>query len=281
MLHDTALLRITFLSDRPRVVPGLNGFGVVPGWHEAKRNSFTFALTEHFFVVTFLKPFPNFHYPDSAMKQTSRRRFITTAAVLTGASMVPGIVRANFASGSAPESTTWDLSWLDKLNGKHKQVFDLGELELRVINNWFDAYQDVLRIPDSELTAIVGIARKAFPINAGDDLYRRFPIGERWKLNDPETQKPAMRNIFLDGGRTPEEQKKAVRALQARGTIFWQCNKALQRVTKDLAEMVKRPEAEVYEELKAGLNPGVILIPAHTMLIGLTQERGCAYQALW
>jgi len=69
--------------------------------------------------------------------------------------------------------------------------------------------------------------------------------------------------------------------LQARGVIFWQCNKALERISKDLSQKVRRPEAEVYEELKAGLNPGVILIPAHAMLIGLAQERGCTYQALW
>lgn len=215
------------------------------------------------------------------MKQTSRRNFITTAAVLTGASIVPGIVKATYAAGSTPESTTWDLSWLDKLKGKHKQVFDLGEMELRVINNWLDGYQEVYQLADPDVNAIVGIAGKAFPINASDELYRRFPIGEHWKLNDPETQKPALRNMFLDGGKTPAEQKKTVRALQARGVIFWQCNKALQRISKDLAAKVQRPEAEVYEELKAGLNPGVILIPVHAMMIGLAQEKGCTYEALW
>lgn len=215
------------------------------------------------------------------MKQTSRRKFITTAAALTGVSIVPGIVKATYGTEGTLESATWDLSWLDNLKGKHKQVFDLGELELRVINNWLDAYQDAFQVPSTELNAIVGIAGKAFPINASDELYNKYPIGEHWKLTDPETQKPAMRNMFLDGGKTPAEQKKTVRALQARGAIFWQCNKALQRISKDLGEKVKRPEAEVYEELKAGLNPGVILIPAHAVLIGLAQEHGCTYEALW
>lgn len=214
------------------------------------------------------------------MEKQSRRKFITAAAALTGASMVPNLLSSAHAPNT-PGSTTWDLSWLDKLKGKHRQVFDLGELELRVIPNWLDAYQEVFQIPDSDLNAIVGIARKAFPINAGDGLYRKFPIGEHWKVDDPETGKPALRNIFLDGGKLPADQRKTVRALQARGVIFWQCNKALQRISKDLAEKVKRPEPEVYEELKAGLNPGVILIPAHAMLIGLAQERGCTYEVLW
>jgi alanine-alpha-ketoisovalerate/valine-pyruvate aminotransferase len=58
------------------------------------------------------------------------------------------------------------------------------------------------------------------------------------------------------------------------------CNNALLAVAGRLAAAVHRPQPEVYQELKAGLNPGVILVPAHTMLIGLCQERGCSYEAL-
>jgi hypothetical protein len=36
----------------------------------------------------------------------------------------------------------------------------------------------------------------------------------------------------------------------------------------------------VRAELIAGFNPGVRLIPAHTMLLGLAQERGCTYEQL-
>ena len=42
----------------------------------------------------------------------------------------------------------------------------------------------------------------------------------------------------------------------------------------------KQPFDTVRAELIAGLLPGVKLIPAHTMLIGLSQEHGCSYQRL-
>ena len=45
-----------------------------------------------------------------------------------------------------------------------------------------------------------------------------------------------------------------------------------------IGDAVKRPEPEVYAELRAGLVPGVIVVPAHTMLLGLCQERGCSYE---
>jgi hypothetical protein len=71
-----------------------------------------------------------------------------------------------------------------------------------------------------------------------------------------------------------------VHALRARGTIFWQCNNALHGVADRIATAVKREEPEIYAELRPALNPGVILVPAHTMLIGLAQEHGCAYESL-
>ncbi len=210
------------------------------------------------------------------MEQTSRRRFITTVAALAGTTLVPNIINAKQGTDN---SGTWDLSWLEKLKGKHKQMFDLQDMEsLRTVRNWHDAYMEVFGIGPPDINAVVGIAGKGFPINAGDKLYQKFPIGEHWKVIDPETQKPAMHNIFLDGGKTPADQQKTVRALQARGVTFWQCNKALHRVSKDLADLVNRPEAEVYDELKAGLNPGVIVVPAHAMLIGMAQEHGFAYE---
>jgi hypothetical protein len=208
------------------------------------------------------------------MPYSSRRNFLTAAAAFAGSAMLPRL-----AGAQSQATGGWDLSWLDRLNGIHKQVFDVESIDssLRVVRNWLDAHRDVLGVQASDLNAIVGIAGKAFPINASDELYRNFPVGENWKVEDPETNKPALRNVYLEGGKVPEN---TVRALQERGVVFWQCNMALKRITKDFADKLNRPEADVYAELKAGLNPGVILIPAHTMLLGLAQEKGCAYEKL-
>jgi hypothetical protein len=51
-------------------------------------------------------------------------------------------------------------------------------------------------------------------------------------------------------------------------------------VAERLAKATGQEVAATYEELRAGLNPGVRLVPAHTMAIGLVQERGCAYEKL-
>lgn len=212
------------------------------------------------------------------MNETSRRRFLSSVGALAGgAAMLPGVVAAEPAVQGG-----WDMSWLDRLTGKHKQVFDLSDLDigLLVVRNWYDAWDTVYGLKHPDVNAVIGIGGHAFPINAGDELYRKFPIGEQHKVMDPDTGKPALRNIFLDGGKAPPFIGAGVRPLQARGAIFWMCHNALNGVASRLAAAVQRPQPEVYQELRAGLNPGVIVVPAHTMLIGMCQERGCTYEAL-
>lgn len=214
------------------------------------------------------------------MRQPTRRTFLSTMGGAAGfAAAAPELLHA-----ALPQQQAWDFGWLDRLTGKHRQVFDTQDLNLGliVVRNWYDAHETVFRLKPTELTAVVGIAGKAFPINAGDELYRRFPIGEKWELKDPATGKWAERNIFLEGGAGAGsmERESKVRPLQAKGAVFWQCNNALNNVASRLAAAVQRPQPEVYAELRAGLHPGVILVPAHTMLIGLCQERGCAYEVV-
>lgn len=213
------------------------------------------------------------------MHRPSRRGFLAGfTAVGSALALFPGLA----AAAEPVADGEWDMSWLDRLKGKHRQVFDFSDMDLGlvVVKNWLDAWEKVYHLKHPDVDAVVGIGGRAFPVNASDDLYRRFPIGELWKVTDPDTGKPAMRNIFLDGPQAGGTVGAGVRPLQARGAIFWQCNNALNGVATRIATAVKRPQPDVYQELKAALNPGVILVPAHTMLIGICQERGCSYEGL-
>ena len=211
------------------------------------------------------------------MNESSRRGFLSTLGALAGSAVIP----AAMDSQPAPQGG-WDMSWLDQLTGKHRQVFDFtNPMMLQVPRNWLDAHELVYGLKHPDLSAVVGIGGPSFPVNATDAMYQKYPIGTEWKITDPATGKPAMRNIFLDGSGTPDERENSVRALQRRGVIFWQCNNALKRVATQIATAINRPQPAVYDDLRAsGLNPGVILVPAHTMLIGLCQERGCAYEKI-
>jgi len=212
----------------------------------------------------------------------SRRSFIRVLSAVAGTAMLrPAEVRGS-ASYSRPLAATeeWDLSWLDQLQGKHKQVFDLGVPELEAVANYLRAFRDIYKLEHPQVNAVVGIAYKAYPINAVDALWAKYQLGERWKITDYRTGLPATRNVFIESrADVPDFARDAgVRELQSRGAIFWQCNNALNKVVDELSRDTKQPFDAVRAELVAGLLPGVKLIPAHTMLIGLAQEHGCTYE---
>jgi hypothetical protein len=224
--------------------------------------------------------------PERTSPPASRRSFIARLSVLAGAVGLPvsRLAAGEHVAEPALPQTKWDLGWLESLKGKHRQVFSLGELEngvgLIVVTNWLDAHQEVFGLTSPQVNAVVGIAGKSFAINAGDALWAKYELGKRYDVTDPDTNAPAVRNVFLHGRRGPLGKVFGVEPLQARGAIFWQCNNALTAVAGMLAKATNQPADAVKAELVAGLNPGVKLIPAHTMLLGLAQEHGCTYESI-
>ncbi len=203
-----------------------------------------------------------------------RRSFIAAVTSLAGVAI------ADSSAAQAPVRLAggWDLAWLDQLKGRHKQLYDLGGLNLasdprplRFARNFLDTFRDVYKLEFPGINTAVGISGPAFPMNASDRLWAKYGLGERSKIVDPTTNQPAVRNVFLEGGDI------SVKAMQARGTVFWQCNVALGIVAQQLAAATQMPVDEVRADVVAGLNPGVRLVPSHVMALALFQERGFTY----
>ena len=212
------------------------------------------------------------------MSVQDRRSFISVVASLAGVAAVQ-------ASGSEASAQSlplvigqFDMTWLDQMKGQHKQVYDLGSQEfsedpraLRFCRNFLDTFRDTYKLEFPNINTAVGISGPAFPMNASDRIWAKYKLGERSKIIDPMTKLPAVRNVLLDEGDI------SVKAMQARGTVFWQCNVALGQVAGQLAQATGMPVADVRADLQAGLNPGVRLMPSHVMALALVQERGFSY----
>ena len=197
-------------------------------------------------------------------------------ASLTGTMALDG--QLELAAAQAQPAGQLDVAWLDRLTGIHKQAFDYGSFDLsvdarplRFVRNYLDPYRELYGLESPKINTVVGISRPAFPINASDAIWQKYKLGERWKIVDPGTRMPAVRNIYLNDGNV------GVQALQALGTVFWQCNVALGGIVQDLAQATGAPAAEVRAELIAGFVPGVRLMPSHVRAIGLAQEKGFTY----
>jgi len=207
-----------------------------------------------------------------------RRSFISAVASLAGVAAAQSSAAQGVSQTPNRPQGSWDLSWLDQLKGAHKQLYDLGSHDLasdprplRFARNFLDTFRDVYRLEFPDINTAVGISGPAFPMNASDRLWAKYRLGERSKIVDPMTKQPAVRNLFLDG---PDI---SVKAMQARGVVFWQCNVALGVVAQQLADATQMPVEDVRADLVAGLNPGVRLMPSHVMALALAQEHGFTY----
>jgi hypothetical protein len=207
-----------------------------------------------------------------------RRSFLTALASVT--SLAAFGSRDAAGQNASPSAGPFDMAWLEQMKGKHKQLYDLGSFDLaadnrplRFCRNFLDTFHDVYKLEHPQINTAVGISGPAFAMNASDRLWEKYKLGERSKIIDPMTKQPSIRNIFLDDGGSDI----SIKAMQARGTIFWQCNVALGNVAQQLATQFKMPVAEVRADLVAGLNPGVKLMPSHVMALALAQERGFTY----
>ena len=221
------------------------------------------------------------------MPLNSRRTFL---AQLTGFASIGGVAagsRSSAAQTRLSEQTpsrpdNWDAAWLDNFKGKHKQVYDLMWHTLRpnTLNPpmfYLDVHRDLSRLEYPDVNVVIGI-NTSFAINASDALWAKFRLGERFDVKDPSTGQPAARNVYLGPGQL--DARSSVRMLQARGAVFIQCNVALTGAIRSLAGDFGRPVQEVDAEVRAGLNPGVRIVPALTWAVGMLQERGFTYERL-
>ena len=220
--------------------------------------------------------------------RSPRRTFLATLAGAAGVTALgPWGKRLEAAvvpdgAPNAPASAPWDLAWLDQLEGKHRQVFEVGKLEdvpgpLHVVANYLDAWRDVFHLEYPQVNTVVSISGSGYPINANDAMWAKYKLADRWRLSDSAGKDGATHNAFLNAPAS-DPKRASVTALQARGTIFSQCDKALRAIAREFALASHEGTDKVYEELVRGLNPGVRLVPAGTMLVGLAQEHGCAYE---
>ena len=218
---------------------------------------------------------------------TDRRSFLTSLGAISGISLLANTEKLEaMPSRIASAASPWDLSWLDAFKGKHKQLFDFGkadiseESHLVVVRNYLNAHRDVFSLESPDINTIVGVSYEAYPFNASDSVWANYPIGETWKIKDPKTGTWAKRNVYNGDDQKNGGGPYSISALAARGTVFWQCNNAFSFVVGSMAKAVGKPADAVRAELLAGMMPGVHLVPAHTMLVGLAQEHGFTYQSM-
>jgi intracellular sulfur oxidation DsrE/DsrF family protein len=216
---------------------------------------------------------------------TDRRSFVGTIATGSAAIAITamGLHGSALNASAEPADAAFDFSeaWLTKLTGKHKQFFDAtstNQFALVFAMNFLNSYNDAYKIPDANLSAVVGLRHFAIATGLKDDIWSRYKVAEFVQAMDPATKTPYTRN-FLNRPHDGDMMfpNASVDKLVARGVQFTCCNVAITVVSGLLAKNAGVTPEVAKAEWVAGLLPGVTLVPSGVLAVNRAQEKGCTY----
>ena len=212
---------------------------------------------------------------------------VTTPAPVAAAGSLAG--RAAAATAQAPvqlppakDDGPWDMTWLDRVDqAKYKLMFDIGAYQngggLYYAKNYLNGMRDGWGIEAPQVLPLLGVSGDAYPIVFADGIWEKYRYGVSSKTNDPRTSQPATRNVYWQPKAGEPMVEFGVDVLQGRGAQLLLCNNVFRGVIRRTMQETGRPYKDVRAELKAGLLPGVIVVPAMVAAMAMAQTRGAAY----
>ena len=219
-------------------------------------------------------------------KQSPRRKFlgnIAAGAAALGMLSIPSSIKA------APklfEQTDDADEWFKQIKGKHRVVFDATRPHEIMPFAWprvFLMTNEMTGTPSKDSSVVVVLRHNAIPYAFEDRIWAKYKFGEMFKADDPATKTASVRNPFAKPA--PGEYKIpgfgpvpiGINELQASGVMFAVCNAAMTVYSTVTADKMKMSAADVMQDWKSGLLPGIQIVPSGVWALGRAQEHGCAY----
>ena len=219
-------------------------------------------------------------------KQSPRRKFlgnIAAGAAALGMLSIPSSIKA------APklfEQTDDADEWFKQIKGKHRVVFDATRPHEIMPFAWprvFLMTNEMTGTPSKDSSVVVVLRHDAIPYAFEDRIWAKYKFGEMFKADDPATKTASVRNPFAKPA--PGEYKIpgfgpvpiGINELQASGVMFAVCNAAMTVYSTVTADQMKMSAADVMQDWKSGLLPGIQIVPSGVWALGRAQEHGCAY----
>ena len=220
---------------------------------------------------------------------TDRRRFLGSlasgAAAVGLATFTPSL---NLHAEGSPFSVADDDpdAWFNQIKGKHRIVFDATRPHEVMPFAWprvFLMTNAATGTPEKDCSVVVVLRHDAIPYAFEDRLWEKYKFGEMFKADDPKTKAPSTRNPFGNPQKGDfmipgiGEVQIGINELQASGVMFCVCNAAMTVYSAVAAGMMKMEAAEVMKDWKAGLLPGIQIVPSGVWAVGRAQEHQCQY----
>ena len=220
----------------------------------------------------------------------SRRDFLErlgATALLATMPVTPEVLgalngRTASSSGTAEE---WDLTWVDRVNAKHRACFDVPEIESGYgvwrASLWVQQYSDVLKTTPQDCSPVLILRHNAIALAMNQSFWDKYEIAKINIVKHPVTGEPTDRNPALLSSTRNEVPANfdplALDKFLARGGIALACNLALDEMVKLVSKHDGTSGDVSRTTAIAALVPGVILQPSGVFAAIRAQDAGCKY----
>ncbi|HVZ55928.1 MAG TPA: twin-arginine translocation signal domain-containing protein [Chitinophagaceae bacterium] len=219
---------------------------------------------------------------------TSRRGFLGSLAAGTAALGLSTLGTPALA-GAAPQAQTLPDdpdAWFGRIKGKHRVIFDTPAPKEIFPFAWPKVYlmtNEKTGTPNKDCSVVVVLRHEAIPYAMESRLWEKYKFGEMFKITDPKTKAPSIRNPFWKPG--PDDYKIpgigpvaiGINDLQDQGVMFCVCDMAMTVMSAAAAQGMNLDAAEVKKDWVSGLLPGIPPMPSGVWAVGRAQEHGCSY----
>ena len=124
----------------------------------------------------------------------------------------------------------------------------------------------------------VALRHAAMPLALGDAVWAKYKLGEFFKIDDPQTKTPALRNPFanLKPGDLPLPEA-AIEKLVARNVKFATCAMAIHHYSMRYAKEHGGEHEAIKKEWMAAVMPGIFVALSGVLAVHGAQSKGCTY----
>jgi hypothetical protein len=219
----------------------------------------------------------------------NRREFIErlgAGALLAAMPLTPDVVNAFGSRASKAESAEdWDLSWVNRVNGKYRAVFDVPEIDSGFgvwrASLWVQQYAEVLKANPRECSPVLVLRHHGIALAMQQSFWDKYAVSKWQPVTHPITQQGTDRNpALLSSSRNEVPADFDAVALDkylSRGGIALACNLAFDEMVGLVSTKDGTSGDAARKTALAGLVPGVIMQPSGVFAALRAQDAGCKY----
>jgi hypothetical protein len=216
---------------------------------------------------------------NEAKQLLDRRDFMGLAAAIAaiGVSTALPVSTAAAAPGTATDFTRW----LDGISGKHRVVLDVREPNDGMAVAWAWVYlftgPQAYGVKENKLGTVMVLRHNAIPLALEDSMWNKYKLGEYFKINDPATSAPALRNPYYATPVDADVPDMTLKSHIERGVKVAACDMAIHYYSGQIAKAQGFKHEDVKGEWMAATLPGISHAPSGVVACQGAVAKGCSY----